>query len=148
MILVGIVHNNPLTSLLIWIEELMKKILSILCVCLLMLTGCHHQNPLSTKPKIQSAVFLMNASANTEKRLNFDIRKDEHGYGYLECMEGKANQEIDCNSLYLGMITFAKERHFPGYESLTLADLTDEDVFTHIAEDYYEIMATTWPKYF
>jgi hypothetical protein len=126
----------------------MSKIIPVFFVCLFMLAGCQHQNPLKSKTKTESASFLMNASANVEKRLNFGVKKDEHGYGYLECMEGKENQEINCHDLYVGMLNFAKEHHFPEFDSITLNDLTDQEVFANITDDYYEIMATTWPKYF
>ena len=71
----------------------------------------------------------MNASANLERRLRFDVKNDEHGYGYLECMEGKRNHEIHCDTLYLGMIAFAKEGHYPGFESITIKDLANKSVF-------------------
>lgn len=114
----------------------------------LSLTACHHDNPLKTHTKQQSATFLMNASANLERRLRFDVKKDDRGYGYLECMEGKNNHEIHCNTLYQGMIIFAKEGHYPGFESITLKDLTNNRVFNDLSEDYVEAMVSTWPVYF
>ena len=115
---------------------------------ILALTGCHHDNPLQTHTKHQSATFLMNASANLERRLRFDVKNNEHGYGYLECMEGKKNHEIHCDTLYQGMIKFAQEGHYPGFESITLSDLTNQPVFQSLSDDYYEVMASTWPDYY
>ena len=126
----------------------MRKILALMCLCLFMLMACHHQNPLTVKTKSQSANFLMQASANVEKRLHFHVKKDERGYGYLECMEDKRNPEIDCSALFKGIVAFAKEGHFPGFESISKANITDKAVFANLKDDYYEIMATTWPHYF
>ncbi len=114
----------------------------------LALTACHNDNPLKTHTKQQSATFLMNASANLERRLRFDVKNDEHGYGYLECMEDKKNHGIYCDTLYLGMIAFAKEGHYPGFESINLKDLTNKSVFDSLSDDYYEVMASTWPQYY
>lgn len=114
----------------------------------LALTACHHDNPLATHSKQQSATFLMNASANLERRLRLDVKNDEHGYGYLECMEGKKNHEIHCETLYQGMIAFAKEGHYPGFEAITLKNLTNQAMFTGLSDDYYEVMASTWPVYY
>ena len=124
----------------------LKNILSVTASALL-LSACHHDNPLKTHTKKQSATFLMNASANVEKRLRFDVRKDEHGYGYLECMEGKKNPEIHCRNLYQGMLVFAKENHYPGFETLQIEEMLDQSTFAGLSDDYYEIMATTWPNY-
>ena len=114
----------------------------------LALTACHHDNPLTTHTKQQSAAFLMNASANLERRLRFDVKNDEHGYVYLECMEGKKNHGIHCGTLYQGMIAFAKEGHYPGFESITIKDLINKSVFDGLSDDYYEVMASTWPTYY
>lgn len=114
----------------------------------LALTACHHDNPLLIHTKQQSATFLMNASANLERRLRFDVKNDEHGYGYLECMEGKKNHEIHCEILYQGMIAFAKEGHYPGFESITLNDLINKSVFDGLSDDYIEVMVSTWPTYY
>ena len=111
-----------------------------------LLSACHHDNPIATHTKQQSAYFLMNASANVELRLQFKVRRAERGYGYLECMEGKNNPEIHCNTLYQGMVAFAKEGHYPGFASTTLADLTNQTVFDGLSDDYVEVMASTWPK--
>lgn len=114
----------------------------------LLLTACHHDNPLQTHSKKENSTFLMNASANVEKRLGFAVKKDEHGYGYLECMEGKKNPEINCEALYKAMVTFAKEGHYPGFQSISIADLTDQKIFTGLQDDYYEVMTSTWPIYY
>ena len=90
----------------------------------------------------------MNASANVEKRLQFVVKKDERGYGYLECMEGKQNPEINCGLLYNGMISFAKENHYPGFKKISLADLTDKSVFKTLSDRYFEVMVSTYPKYY
>jgi hypothetical protein len=148
MISAGFARNNLLTRTLTLKGNVMRKLIPVNFICLFLLLACQHQNPLAAKTKAQSADFLMNASANVEKRLHFEIKNDEHGYGYLECMEGKENSEIDCKALYLGMLAFAKEHHFPGFDSITLADLTDQKVIASLSDEYYEIMATTWPTYF
>jgi hypothetical protein len=123
------------------------KILTTTIVSIL-LTACHHDNPLTTHPKQQSAAFLMNASANVELRLQFDVKRAERGYGYVECMEGNHNPEINCDALYAGMVAFAKEGHYPGFEAITLADLAQKNVFAALSDDYIEVMASTWPNYF
>lgn len=123
------------------------KILTM-STALLLLTACHHDNPLQTHTKQQSAAFLMNASANVELRLHFNVRKAEHGYGYVECMEGKNNAEIHCDALYQGMISFAKESHYPEFEGITLTDLTNHTVFNGLSDEYYDVMASTWPHFF
>lgn len=120
----------------------------IIGVSILFLTACHHDNPLKTHSKSESAIFLMNASANAEKRLQFSMKTDERGYGYLECMEGKNNTEIDCAKLFTSIVQFAKEDHFKGFKSLTLADLTDKTVFDSMGDTYAEVLVSTWPTYY
>lgn len=112
------------------------------------LVACHHVNPLKSHTKQQSATFLVNASANVERRLKFDIKPDNNGYGYTECMEGKKNPEIVCEALYQGIIQFAKENHYPGFANLTMADLTEQTVFSSLIDDYYEIMIADYPTYY
>lgn len=119
-----------------------------LVVTALLLAGCHHDNPLKTHSHKESVVFLMNASANIEKRLNFAIQQEAYGYGYLECMEGKESVEIHCSDLLNSMVQFAKENHYPGFKQITLSDLTDKTMFEAIGDEYAEIAATTWPHYF
>lgn len=119
-----------------------------LVIIVLLLAGCHHDNPLKIQPPKASAVFLMNASANIEKRLNFPIQQGAFGYGYLECMEGKKSIEIRCPELLNGMVQFAKENHYPAFKQMTLSDLTDKTVFETIGDKYAEVAATTWPHYF
>ncbi len=124
----------------------MKKFLILSVACLL--SACHHDNPLATHIKTQSATFLMNASANVEQRLEFAIKKGDRGCGYLECMDGKKNTAIDCNALYKGIVSFANESHYSGFEDLSLNDLTDREVFNGLADDYAEILMSYEPKYF
>lgn len=114
----------------------------------LLLTACHHDNPLKTHSPKESAVFLLNASANIEKRLHFVIQQDAYGYGYLECMEGKKSAEIHCPDLLNSMVEFAKENHYPAFKHITLSDLTDKTVFETIGDEYAEVAATTWPHFF
>ena len=115
-----------------------------------LLSACHHENPLTTHTRKLSASFLVSASANVEKRLHFAIQQDAYGYGYgyLECMEGKQSPEIQCADLYQGMVAFAKENHYVGFQSITLSDLTDLRIFKILGDDYAETAATTWPHYF
>ena len=124
----------------------MKKLLILSTACLL--SACHHDNPLATHTKTQSATFLMNASANVEQRLAFAIKKGDRGCGYLECMDGKKNAAIDCNALYKGIVSFANESHYSGFEDLSLNDLADREVFNGLADDYAEILMSYEPKYF
>ena len=119
-----------------------------LVITVLLLAGCHHDNPLKTHSPKDSAIFLMNASANVEKRLNFAIQQGAFGFGYLECMEGKKSIEIRCPDLLNGMVRFAKENHYSAFKYVTLADLTDKTVFETIGDEYAEVAATTWPHYF
>jgi len=123
-----------------------KKIL--LSTTSLLLAACFHNNPLKTKPIEESATFLINASANAEKRLHFPIPEDSLGYAYLECMEGKKSKEINCPKLFEAMINFAKENHFRAYKNLSLSELTDKATFDRIAETYAENAATTWPTFY
>lgn len=123
-----------------------KIIPLLLSACLL--TACKHDNPLQTHTKKQSAEFLMQASANVEKRLHFAIKKGDEGYGYLECMEGRNNPEIQCDDLIRGIVSFAKEGHFKGFESLTYKDATDQAVFESLGDDYAEIMLATEPVFY
>ena len=125
-----------------------RNVCTTMLVASLLLTACHTHQPLKTHSKHQSATFLMNASANVEQRLKFNERLDEYGYGYLECMEGKKNSEINCDALYRGMVAFAKEGHYFGFQSVTLNELTSHAVFDELSDDYYEVMAMTWPKYY
>lgn len=124
-----------------------RKLLTASLLSTFLLNACHHDNPLKTQTKHKSAAFLMNASANVEKRLYFRVKENEHGYGYLECMEGK-NPDIHCKALYQGMVNFAKEGHYKGFESITLKDLTDQTAFTLLNNLYYEVMVSTWPRYY
>ena len=119
-----------------------------LVITALLLAACHHDNPLKTHSPKESAVFLMNASANIEKRLHFAIQQESFGYGYLECMEGKKSVEILCSELLNGMVQFAKENHYPAFKQITLSDLTDKTLFEAIGDEYAEIAATTWPHFF
>lgn len=120
----------------------------LFAVSTLLLTVFHYENPLKTHTKNESAIFLMNASANVEKRLHFVIQQDAFGYGYLECMEGKKSVDIHCPELLNGMVRFAKENHYPAFKHITLSDLTDKAIFEKIGDEYAEIAATTWPHYF
>ncbi|HAT9621346.1 TPA: protein LvrD [Legionella pneumophila subsp. pneumophila] len=124
-------------------NHLLKSLMVVLmaaAVC-----ACQHENPLKTQPAKASVTFLINASANAEKRLHFAIHKDAYGFAYLECMEGKQSPEIQCDALYQGMIAFAKEGHYSGFQKITLADLTDKNLFELLADGYAETAATTWP---
>lgn len=114
----------------------------------MLLSACHHDNPLKTHSLKEVAVFLLNASANVEKRLHFAIQQDAYGYGYLECMEGKKSAEIHCSDLLNGMVQFAQENHYPAFKNITLSDLTDKTVFERIGDEYAEVAVTTWPHFF
>ncbi len=111
------------------------------------LSACHHENPLKTQPAKASVTFLINASANAEKRLQFAIHKDAYGFAYLECMEGKQSPDIQCNALYQGMIAFAREGHYSGFQTITQADLTEQEVFESLADEYAETAATSFPHF-
>ncbi|HAT9741603.1 protein LvrD [Legionella pneumophila serogroup 1] len=111
------------------------------------ISACHHENPLKTQTAKASITFLINASANAEKRLHFAIHNDAYGFTYLECMEGKQSPEIHCDALYQGMIAFAKEGHYAGFQTVTQADLTDQKVFESLADEYAETAATIWPHF-
>ncbi|BCZ95897.1 TPA: T4SS-associated protein LvrD [Legionella pneumophila] len=109
--------------------------------------ACHQENPLKTQPAKASVMFLINASANAEKRLHFAIHKDAYGFAYQECMEGKQSPDIQCNALYQGMIAFAREGHYSGFQTITQADLTEQKVFESLADEYAETAATIWPHF-
>ncbi|HAT1993786.1 protein LvrD [Fluoribacter dumoffii] len=126
-------------------NTLMKGLMVILMAATI--SACHHENPLKTQPAKVSVTFLINASANAEKRLHFAIHKDAYGFVYLECMEGKQSPDIECDALYQGMITFAKEGHYSDFETITLADLTDQNLFESLADHYAETAATIWPHF-
>lgn len=124
----------------------MKNLLKISVVLLGVLTlcACHHNNPLTTHTKQDTLKFLLNASANAEKRLHIPTQKDSYGYAYLECMDGKTSPELSCNALYQEMVSFAQEQR-TGFEQLSLKDVTDSSVFASLAEDYAEYAATHEP---
>ncbi|MCH9103672.1 protein LvrD [Legionella pneumophila serogroup 1] len=124
-------------------KHLFKSLMVVLMAAAI--SACQHANPLKTQPAKASVTFLINASANAEKRLHFAIHKDAYGFAYLECMEGKQSPEIRCDALYQGMIAFAKEGHYSGFQKITLADLTDKNLFESLADGYAETAATTWP---
>lgn len=111
------------------------------------LCACHHENPLKTHSKQDTLNFLMNASANAEKRLHFITQKDSYGYAYLECMDGKKSPELQCADLYLAMTSFAREGHCLGFNKLKVQDLTDYSFFTKLADDYAEFAATHEPRF-
>lgn len=111
------------------------------------ISACHHENPLKTQPPKASVTFLINASANAEKRLHFAIHKDAYGFAYLECMEGKQSPDIRCDALYQGIIAFAKEGHYSSFQTITLPDLTNQKVFESLADEYAETAATIWPHF-
>lgn len=117
-------------------------ILSVFALC-----ACHHDNPLKTHSKQDTLNFLMNASANAEKRLHFITQKDSYGYAYLECMDGKKSPELNCTALYLGMMDFAREGHCPGFNTLRAQDLIDYSLFASLADDYAEFAATHEPRF-
>ncbi|HAU1765498.1 TPA: protein LvrD [Legionella pneumophila] len=120
---------------------------SLTLIGILALCACHHKNPLTTHSKEDSLKFLLNASANAEKRLHIPIQKDSYGYAYLECMDGKKSPELICDALYQAMTSFAKEHQAAGFEHLSINDLTDHSVFASIAEDYAEYAATHEPHF-
>lgn len=113
-----------------------------------LLSACHHDYPLKTHNQKENLLFLINASANSEKRLHLPVKEGDRGVIYLECMEGKKDKEINCTALYQTMISFAREGHYQGYESITLPELTDHKVFDELADDYLETLADTWPTYY
>ncbi|RUR10816.1 T4SS-associated protein LvrD [Legionella sp. km772] len=117
-------------------------LLSVLTLC-----ACHHDNPLKTHSKQDTLNFLLNASANAEKCLHILTQKDSYGYGYLECMDGKKSPELQCTALYLGMMEFAREGHYPGFNKLRAQDLIDAAFFTTIADDYAEFAVTHEPRF-
>ncbi|HAT2066805.1 TPA: protein LvrD [Legionella pneumophila] len=126
-------------------NTLIKGLMVILIAATI--SACHHENPLKTQPAKASVRFLINASANAEKQLHFAIHKDAYSFAYLECMEGKQSPDIQCNALYQGMIAFAKEGHYAGFQMITQADLTDKKVFESLADEYAETAATSFPHF-
>jgi hypothetical protein len=117
-------------------------------LAMLLLTACHHDNPLQSHSKKQSLLFLINASANAEKRLNLPIKDGDRGVVYWECMGGEKDKDINCNALYQAMIDFAKEGHCKAYENLTLGQLTDTTVFKGLDAGYLDALVDTWPTYY
>jgi hypothetical protein len=113
----------------------------------IVLTACHHENPLKKQPAKGSAYFLMNSSANVEKRLGFNIKLGDRGLAYLECLEGKKDPDVDCKRLLQGMVAFAKEGHYPAFKSLSLEDLQDKTLES-LADDILETASEHWPTYF
>lgn len=126
----------------------MKKLIPVVIASTFAISACQAENPFKTHTVKESATFLMQASANAEKRLGFDIKKDDHGYGWLECMEGKNNPEIDCKKLYTEMIAFAREGHIAGFKKITLDFLTDKTLLETLGDDYAEIMISTHPVFY
>ncbi|CZI44320.1 TPA: protein LvrD [Legionella pneumophila] len=127
----------------------MNTLIKGLMVGVMAVTICarHHENPLKIQPAKVSVTFLINASANAEKRLHFAVHEDAYGFAYQECMEGKQSPDIQCNALYQGMIAFAREGHYSGFQTITQADLTEQKVFESLADEYAETAATIWPHF-
>ena len=125
----------------------MRKIITA-GLAILLLSACHHENPLQSHSKQENLVFLINASANAEKRLQLDIKDDDRGVVYWECMGSEKHQEINCDALYQAMINFAEEGHYKAYKTITLSQLTDAKVFKGIDEEYLETLVDTWPTYY
>jgi hypothetical protein len=126
----------------------MNKLKTIIVLAsLIILCACHHKNPLKSHSKQETISFLMNASANAEQRHHFSIQKDSYGYAYLECMDGKNSPEIKCNVLYEGIVSFAKEGYYQGFEQLTVQDLADYSFFLSLADEYAEFAATHEPHF-
>ena len=117
-------------------------LLSVLALC-----ACHHDNPLKTHSKQDTLTFLLNASANAEKRLHILTQQDSYGYGYLECMDGQKGPELQCPALYQGMVTFAREGRYLGFDKLRTQDLTDYTLFKKIVDDYAEFAVTHEPRF-
>ncbi len=55
------------------------KALAVLTISL-SLAACSHESPLKTHPAKETVRFLMNASANAERRLHFPIKSIDYGY--------------------------------------------------------------------
>lgn len=104
------------------------------------------ENPLDKNSPKESANFLIQASANAEKRLALKLKEDERGAAYIECMEDK-NAEFPCEKLFETMISFAKENHYPKFKTLRLAELKNPRSFTRLQDDYYEALVSSLPEY-
>lgn len=105
----------------------------ILSSCLL--SACHHENPLKMQTELRSSSFLINASVVAFRGLNPNSTLNDAQNAYMYCMTGHGNN-IDCKALFQGMVDFAKKGQFPEFKEVSVADLTDADVFDGLSDKY------------
>ena len=94
-----------------------------------LLTACTPNPIKAAKPKM-AAEFLVTASKIAQDKLKIN---GETGYYYGECMNGKGEKDL-CNKLYQAMVDYAKT--IKAFNTLSVNNLTDPNVFAKLAEDY------------
>lgn len=105
--------------------------------CLLaagLLSACHN-NPLKTNKEQQSTQFIIQASLAGAKALDSTIDEHDAPYAYMYCMKGKWALG-DCNALYKAMTQFAKSTSMHAFRGVSVADLTDKEVYDTLREGY------------
>ncbi len=106
------------------------------------LVGCrHHENPLKKADPTDTATFLVRASQAAEKQLK--VYQNSGGFYYGQCMRGKRKQAL-CAKLYRAMASFAAtSKPFKQFKGITIADLTDQNFFTWVKEEYERVNFNT-----
>lgn len=128
------------------LKKTISQKLLLSSLVLVMTTGisaCHHESPLKKEVKGKSAAFLVSASRFAEKALKLSLHEDDFGAIYSDCMEGKSGAgerviKVDCKALYKAMAVFAKKGIYPEFKGVTLADITDADMYDGLRDRYDE----------
>lgn len=115
----------------------MNKTIPILGLMLssCLLSACHHENPLKKQTELRSSSFLINASVAAWRGLNPNSTLIDGQNAYMHCMTGHGKNS-DCKALFQGMVVFAKKGQFPEFKEVSVADLTDADVFDGLSDKY------------
>ena len=111
----------------------MKKLFCIFTLAsVVLLAGCQENpNPLKKMEPSVVAKFLVDASANAEKKLNLYRRFQRKGY--QRCIEEQESVAL-CNKLYSEILAYAKTQD--DFKEVTLSNLKDRTLWKSIQDDY------------
>lgn len=119
------------------IDSAYGKAITLLTTGLLLtsLNACKpHENILLKIKSERVAEFLVKAAKAAEKEVKLpDTKKGEAPFYYKECMKGDKDKVV-CEKLYKGMVNYAKT--IDRFKSVTVADLSSDDLFDEIEDDY------------
>lgn len=123
----------------------MKKLVPVAGLLLSagLLTACH-ENPLTTHSETQSSRFLLKASVEAAKSLKLNLRTPVAAQLYSNCMDDRVKVfdkddkafSVPCAKVFQAMVHYAHTGAFPGFESTSLADLTNKVVFKDLRDEY------------